>query len=69
VGLEYFAGLGEITQGFLPLREQSHLLVFAFDLMEPAQTLEGQESPWQLNAGIGFGLKSVLLKAFFGRAF
>jgi hypothetical protein len=74
LGLEYYTGLGELAQGLLPLSEQFHLLVFAFDLLEPAHGDKKAESPWQLNAGVGFGLTSgtdpsVVIKAIVGRYF
>ena len=71
VGLEYYTGLGAFADGFLPAREQSHVLFAAFDLAPP----EGAEpSPWGVNVGVGKGLtdgtpQQWILKAIIGRSF
>jgi len=71
VGLEYYTGLGAFADGMLPAREQTHLLVAAFDLAPP----EGAEpSPWSVNLGLGKGLtdgtpQQWIMKAIIGRSF
>ncbi|HEY6002125.1 MAG TPA: hypothetical protein VIV57_04560 [Anaeromyxobacter sp.] len=78
VGAEYYASLGAIADGFLPLREQEHLLLAVVDLEEPVRPAEEaadrRDSPWELNLGVGAGLtrgtpQHVFLKAIAGRSF
>ena len=71
LGIEYYSGLGAFADGFLPARQQTHLLFAAFDLVEKP----GDEpSPWSLNLGVGAGLtegspQRFILKAIVGRSF
>lgn len=72
IGAEYYAGLGLIGEGFSPWRAQDHVLFAAFDLESPPGSSE--ESPWELNAGIGHGLTSGtaqdwIAKLILGREF
>jgi hypothetical protein len=77
VGAEYYASLGAVADGFLPLREQEHLLFAVVDLEEPvgrAAEADRRGSPWELDVGVGAGLtrgtpQHVLVKAIVGRAF
>jgi len=77
LGFEYYAGLGLVGEGFLPLREQEHLLFAVLDLAEPAGHAAGAEarpSPWELNLALGGALTDaagphLLVKAIVGRAF
>jgi hypothetical protein len=73
LGVEYYAGLGLMTSGFFPWREQEHLAFATFDLAKPVgQADEGNE--WELNLGVGRSLTDGtpsrwLIKAIVGRAF
>ena len=78
VGAEYYAGLGAVADGFLPWRDQEHLLLAVVDLEEPGGSAGGASdrrgSAWELNVGVGAGLtrgtaQHVLVKAIVGRAF
>jgi hypothetical protein len=79
VGAEYYAGLGAIADGFLPRRDQEHLLLGVVDLVPPAAAPQAEgspahASPWELNVGVGGALTAatgqhLLVKAIVGRAF
>jgi hypothetical protein len=75
LGVEYYAGLGLVTSGFSPWRDQEHLVFATFDLVEPVGQPEGQgANPWELNLGVGRSLTEGtpsrwLVKAIVGRAF
>jgi hypothetical protein len=56
LGLEYYAGLGLLSSGFLPRSEQEHLLFAVFDLAQPAQAPEPEADPWELNIALGRSL-------------
>ena len=67
LGGEYYAGLGPLGAGFLPVRAQEHLVFATFDL-------EDEREEWELNVGVGRGLTSGtpqewVTKAIVGRAF
>jgi hypothetical protein len=70
IGAEYYAGLG-LVDDVLPVDEQEHVLLGVVDLVPrpPAQ-----ESPWELNLGIGGALTDapgphLVAKAIVGRSF
>ena len=71
VGVEYYAGLGLLAEGFAPLGQQEHLIFAVFDLASPT----GQpDARWEFNAAIGHGLTSGtaqewVVKTIVGRAF
>ncbi len=76
VGAEWYGGLG-FVDAILPPREQEHLLLAVLDLV-PGEPERGgptaEESPWELNVGVGGALTSatdrrVVVKAIVGRAF
>lgn len=72
LGLEYYAGLGLFGRGFSPWREQEHLALVAFDLVEPPGSTDDDD--WELNVafGRGFGPATAqewLLKTIVGKAF
>jgi hypothetical protein len=78
VGAEYYAGLGAVADGFLPWRDQEHLLLAVLDLEEPGGSAAGaserRAAAWELNLGVGAGLtrstaQHVLVKAIVGRSF
>lgn len=75
LGAEYYAGLGVLTSGLSPLRDQEHLLFATFDLAEPKnRPATAGESPWELNVGVGRSLTDAtparwIVKAIVGRAF
>ena len=80
VGAEYYASLGFIGDGFLPLRQQEHLLFGVIDLVDPArprQAVEGSPahaSPWEVNLALGGALtdatgQHLIAKAIVGRSF
>ncbi len=57
VGLEYYAGLGLLSQGFAALGQQEHMAFAVFDLAAPKEAKEDPKA-WELNAAIGRGLTS-----------
>ena len=57
VGVEYYAGLGLMSEGFAPLGQQEHLAFAVFDLAAPKGAEEDKKA-WELNAAIGHGLTS-----------
>lgn len=70
VGLEYYAGLGELTRGTVPLSQQAHMLYATFDLA----AAPGLSSDWELNLAVGHGLTggsdaSWQVKSIVGRGF
>jgi hypothetical protein len=72
LGMEYYAGLGYLTD-LSPAKEQDHLLLLTFDLAPPKDPV-GPENPWELNVGLGYGLTAAtpqrwIVKAIVGRAF
>jgi hypothetical protein len=81
VGAEYYAGLGYIGDGFLPVRDQEHLIFGVVDLVDPARPHGGDPaespvhaSPWEVNLALGGALTSAtgqhfIAKAILGRAF
>ncbi len=80
VGAEYYAGLGYIGSGFLPVRDQEHLLLGAVDLVAPARGRDvpagspAHASPWELNVALGGALTAAtgqhfIAKAIVGRSF
>lgn len=76
LGVEYYAGLGLVEEGFLPRSEQEHLVFAVLDLTEPvgAAPAAGGTSPWELNLAVGAGLteatpQHLLVKAIVGRSF
>ena len=76
LGVEYYASLGWIDRGFLPLRRQDHLVFAVFDLMEPAGHKEEADEggDWELNLGVGRALTEAtppqwIIKAIIGKAF
>ncbi|HET9554700.1 MAG TPA: hypothetical protein VFP50_17165 [Anaeromyxobacteraceae bacterium] len=79
LGVEYYAGLGPMFEGFLPAREQEHLVLGVLDLVPPREA-EGAEKAaaaageWELNVGVGAGLtrstgQHLVVKAIVGRSF
>lgn len=76
VGLEYYSGLGLLSQGLSPWSHQEHLAFAVFDLKEPKGTVEHEEAggEWELNVGIGKSLTDAtgthwITKAIVGRSF
>jgi hypothetical protein len=74
IGAEYYAELGLVTRGFEPLRAQEHMLFGTFDLTNPANAKEEDDTDWELNIGVGRSLTSApgpewVAKAIVGRAF
>lgn len=78
VGLEYYAGLGFIGEGFSPLHQQEHLLFGVVDLVERRSADAGRSaagsSPWEVNLGFGGSLTDatgphLIAKAIFGHSF
>lgn len=57
VGVEYYAGLGLMSEGFSPVGQQEHLAFATFDLAAPKDAAEDKKA-WELNAAIGHGLTS-----------
>ena len=57
IGVEYYAGLGLLSEGFAPLGQQEHLAFAVFDLAPPKDAVENKKA-WELNAAIGHGLTS-----------
>jgi hypothetical protein len=53
VGLEYYSGLGLLTAGLSPLKQQEHMLYAVFDLASPAGV---DSNGWELNVGLGRAL-------------
>ncbi len=53
VGLEYYSGLGLLSAGLSPLKQQEHMLYAVFDLASPAGV---ESSGWELNVGLGRAL-------------
>jgi hypothetical protein len=75
VGAEYYSTLGYLND-IPPLGQQEHLLFGVVDLVPrpPEKGAPPQESPWELNVGVGAALTSapgpqVILKAIVGRTF
>ena len=71
VGVEYYAGLGSVLDGFSPWDEQAHLVLGVIDLVEAKG---GEPSAWELNVGAGAGLTSAtgqhgIVKMIVGRSF
>ncbi|MBI5531096.1 MAG: hypothetical protein HY898_00170 [Deltaproteobacteria bacterium] len=74
VGVEYYAGLGLLRNGFDPWSKQEHLLFGVFDLAHPAGASDDEEGEWELNVGLGRALTQAdgpkwLVKTIVGRAF
>lgn len=76
VGAEYYAGLGLLDRGFMPVRDQEHLALLAFDLAEKANATKDEDDAgeWELNVafGRGFGPSTAqewLLKTIVGKSF
>jgi hypothetical protein len=71
VGVEYYAGLGLVSEGLAPRSAQEHLVFAIFDLAPPKGVERGT---WELDLGVGAGLTSAtaqraVLKAIVGRSF
>ncbi len=69
LGAEYYAALG-YANAILPLREQEHLLLAAFDLAAPK---DEPSTGWELNVGVGAGLtratpQHAIVKLIVGRS-
>jgi hypothetical protein len=76
LGVEYYASLGLVDRGFLPLGRQDHLVFATFDLMEPAGAVDHEEEggEWELNLGLGRALTDAtpqqwIIKAIVGYGF
>ena len=81
VGAEYYAGLGFIGEGFLPVHEQEHLLLGVIDLVPPPRQDRGgragtteEGSSWEVNLAVGGALTSAtaqhfIAKTIIGRSF
>ncbi len=80
VGAEYYAGLGFIGDGLLPLHDQEHLLLGVVDLVDPARRRDAASgspehaSPWEVNLALGGALTTatgqrLVAKAIVGRSF
>lgn len=80
IGAEYYASLGFIGDGLLPLHEQEHLLFGVIDIVDPARR-HGEPvqppvhaSPWEVNLALGGALTAatgqhLIAKAIVGRSF
>lgn len=71
LGAEYYAGLGQFSEGFLALRQQEHMLYATFDLTSPDPD---KASAWELNLALGHSLTAASdvqwsVKTIVGRAF
>lgn len=74
LGVEYYAGLGLLSQGLSPLHQQEHLAFGIFDLKSPKGAKEEEESGWELNVGVGRSLTEAtgahwIIKTIVGKAF
>ena len=72
VGVEYYAGLGLIPDGFSGWRAQEHIAYLVFDWMPPSTSED--ETPWEFNVGLGKSLRSDaeadwVVKTIVGRSF
>jgi hypothetical protein len=70
IGVEYYAGFGEIFRSLVPFREQEHYVFVTIDAMKPRGASAGEEG-FELNIGIGRSLveDAWVLKSIFGRSF
>ena len=76
LGVEYYAGLGLVGDGFLPVKEQEHLLLGVFDLVPPAGAAPAgspSRAEWEVNLAVGGGLTSatgqhLVVKTILGRS-
>lgn len=73
VGVEYYAGLGLLSQGLSPLGQQEHLVFATIDLAH-AKDATPDPDAWELNAAIGHGLTSGtaqewVVKTIIGKGF
>ncbi len=80
LGSEYYMGLGRFDQGFSARRDQEHLILGTFDLVDPVKSGEpdtkksGSDNDWELNLAFGRGLTSGtpqkwIAKMIVGKAF
>lgn len=73
LGVEYYAGLGLMSEGFSHLRQQDHLVFAVLDLAPPQGAAEDPHA-WELNLAVGHGLTAAtgtdwVVKSIVGRSF